>query len=148
MLDAQPVGEAITSPPPRLRPSAPPATAPRTAAARASSSSNCAKSSDCAPSLIALSGVGCTSTINPSAPIATPPAAGFHAAGPLPGCPDGHWPKSLFRPGRHRCYTNTCASLYLRWPAALANRPQLLLRRTLRPRRFRRRTRHLDGLEH
>ena len=34
--------------------------------------SNCPKSSDCAPSLIALSGAGCTSTINPSAPIATP----------------------------------------------------------------------------
>src|SRR2546429_1536686 len=33
---------------------------------------NCGRSSDCAPSLIAFSGAGCTSTINPSAPIATP----------------------------------------------------------------------------
>src|SRR6266481_5285375 len=33
---------------------------------------NCAMSSDCAPSLMAFSGAGCTSTINPSAPIATP----------------------------------------------------------------------------
>jgi len=31
-----------------------------------------ARSSDCAPSLMAFSGAGCTSTINPSAPIATP----------------------------------------------------------------------------
>ena len=33
---------------------------------------NCARSSDCAPSLMAFSGAGCTSTISPSAPIATP----------------------------------------------------------------------------
>src|SRR5438876_760437 len=33
---------------------------------------NCAMSSDCAPSLMAFSGAGCTSTINPSAPMATP----------------------------------------------------------------------------
>src|SRR6266480_3729111 len=33
---------------------------------------NCGMSSDCAPSLMAFSGAGCTSTINPSAPIATP----------------------------------------------------------------------------
>src|SRR5713226_4311300 len=37
--------------------------------------SNCAKSSDCAPSLMAFSGAGCTSTINPSAPMATPARA-------------------------------------------------------------------------
>ena len=36
---------------------------------------NCGISSDCAPSLTAFSGAGCTSTINPSAPIATPARA-------------------------------------------------------------------------
>jgi predicted transcriptional regulator len=36
---------------------------------------NCGISSDCAPSLMAFSGAGCTSTIKPSAPIVTPAPA-------------------------------------------------------------------------
>src|SRR5713101_6747899 len=49
--------------------------------------SNCGKSSDCAPSLMAFSGAGCTSTINPSAPIATPAreSAGSDLASVLAG---------------------------------------------------------------
>src|SRR5579885_2550690 len=63
-----------------------------------------------------------------------PSAPGYTPQGLFQAVPNGHWPKSLFRPGRHRCYTNTCASLYFRWPAALANLAEFRLCGPLRPR--------------
>src|SRR5579883_3461335 len=63
-----------------------------------------------------------------------PSAPGYTPQGLFQAVPNGHWPKSLFRPGRHRCYTNTCASLYFRWPAALANLAEFRLCGPVRPR--------------
>ncbi len=63
-----------------------------------------------------------------------PSAPGYTPQGLFQAVPNGHWPKSLFRSGRHRCYPNTCASLYFRWPAALANLAEFRLCGPLRPR--------------